>query len=364
MAKSRTFNNFLTGDEEEQLDKVEKYKEKVDWLIGQHETGEKGIKHFQCMFGWKNQKLLTTVKNYNLPHTETIQITEKPFNMLLYCTDETKRDKFTEVIRWGKIPDFKKSKNEFKDITADPVKDLLEAGGSKEDILKRAYEHNQTWYMNNHKKLKTLLDEKIPEPDLATYDIQLFNMKPIQFHAEKHVLLMGPTGVGKTQFALAHFKHPLLVKDKEDYRRFTDQTDGIVMDDIAFKTWLPETLLKLVDTLCTITQQVKYGSVRIPGKIKRIICVNNIDVFWPNGICDDHKRAIARRVDAYYAPKPLFGTSISVLKTFDLLQGISNQVEEAGEDVCDYCEGAHNSDYVCIARRRHIERFETPGEDV
>ncbi|GJQ69835.1 hypothetical protein Trydic_g13318, partial [Trypoxylus dichotomus] len=54
-------------------------------------------------------------------------------------------------------------------------------------------------------------------------------------------VLIGRTGLGKTEYALAHFRQPLHVRDDEDWRRLTRRTDGIVLDDLDFRKWSPAT---------------------------------------------------------------------------------------------------------------------------
>ncbi|GJQ68733.1 hypothetical protein Trydic_g15350, partial [Trypoxylus dichotomus] len=74
---------------------------------------------------------------------------------------------------------------------------------------------------------------------------------------------------------------PLHVRDDEDWRRLTRTTDGIVLDDLDFRKWSPATYLKLLDIAKPVTQNIKYGSVRVPAGTPRFLIVNSMDMLWP-----------------------------------------------------------------------------------
>ena len=46
-------------------------------------------------------------------------------------------------------------------------------------------------------------------------------------------VLWGDSGAGKTAFAVAHFRHPLVCSTLDDLKKFdADVHDGIVLDDV------------------------------------------------------------------------------------------------------------------------------------
>lgn len=342
--KCKVFNTYVSGTIEEQLQKLELYKKVVLWFIGQHEEGKKnGLPHFQLMFGFKWQKSLHAVQTMGLPEGENIQCTKDSLAMKKYVTNKLKRVEGTEPILFGEVPEFKTIKRTLEN-SADPMRDLIEAGGDKVDILKRAKTGNITWYAKNQKQLKAVLNELISDPDNAIYKITDFNVQPLEFKG-KHILLIGKSGVGKTQFALSHFKAPLLIQTKEDWGRYREgTTDGLVMDDLALRNWQTETLIKALNWDVNVTYDVKFGSAVIPGKIPRFVLVNSIKCFWPNGILDEHKAAIARRLECYEVHGKLFGNEISSIVPINIMtpDDVINAMN------CRYCSNYHSRHFRCI----------------
>lgn len=141
--------------------------------------------------------------------------------------------------------------------------------------------------------------------DIALYDISQFNRSPITDFS-KTMVLVGPTGIGKTQYALAHFKNPLLIKDKNDYIRYSRHTDGIIYDDLSFTSWNPMTFLHMVENETAITQDVKFGHVRIRANIPKFILVNSKKLLWPRDIIKETKDACLRRMIIHYMHSPLY----------------------------------------------------------
>lgn len=64
------------------------------------------------------------------------------------------------------------------------------------------------------------------------------------------VVLHGDTLFCKSAYAKAHFEHPLIVRRRDDLKRMSGQTDGIIFDDVNFRDWSAE------DTICLETDRV------------------------------------------------------------------------------------------------------------
>lgn len=107
----------------------------------------------------------------------------------------------------------------------------------------------------------------------------------------KSVMLKGPAGVGKTQFAKSqhHFKNPLFVSHLDGLKRLSDEHDGIIFDDMDFKHLPRTTQIHLVDWDDERDIHVRYGTVTIPAHTPKIFTCN-IDCL------DVTDTAIARRV--------------------------------------------------------------------
>jgi len=50
----------------------------------------------------------------------------------------------------------------------------------------------------------------------------------------KLIIMKGRAGIGKTQFARAHFTKPLTADQNDDLKNFSPEYDGIVLDDLSF----------------------------------------------------------------------------------------------------------------------------------
>lgn len=74
------------------------------------------------------------------------------------------------------------------------------------------------------------------QPDLVPkYKPDSFNC-PLRDVTQGAIHLWGKSGTGKTQYALAHFKKPLLIRHIDDLQKLQPYVkhDGIVFDDVSF----------------------------------------------------------------------------------------------------------------------------------
>lgn len=279
-------------------EKVEKLKEVtgLKYYIGQWEIGGLGgIKHFQCAFGFKDTKKISTV--INLVQEERLELTRDVDKAIKYCTKEEGRD--SDIISWGELPRKK------KDDTNKLLEDALKADTVVE-ALEAVEEKDAYFYMMHKKQLQNYFTEKLWKGDEALYKPEDFNI-PLKKDFSKTLVFIGPTGIGKTQYALAHFKEPLHVRDKVDYARYTPRTDGIVMDDINTAGWNPLTFLKLIEIETAVSQDIKYGSIRIEANTPRIICCNSEELLWPKEMAPETKAACERRLKIYHLNEKLYG---------------------------------------------------------
>ena len=109
----------------------------------------------------------------------------------------------------------------------------------------------------------------------------------------KPTILWGATGIGKTQFAMAHFTNPLVVRHMDTLLELTEEHDGIVFDDMHFKHLPRATQIYLVDWELDAQIHCRYRVARIPARTKRIFTTND-----EGGHCIDiNDAAILRRVE-------------------------------------------------------------------
>lgn len=117
----------------------------------------------------------------------------------------------------------------------------------------------------------------------------------------------GPSDTGKTQWALAHFKNPLVCRDTDDLKDFVPGFhDGIVFDDMSFSHWPRTSVIHLLDWDLDSSIRCRNTNAFIPKHTKKIFTSNTSEdeVFGPQ----EHAKArrITRRlhvIDKLYKKK-------------------------------------------------------------
>jgi hypothetical protein len=112
-------------------------------------------------------------------------------------------------------------------------------------------------------------------------DVDVSRFKPFPEYLKKGkraIVLRGPPGIGKTQWALSLFQRPYLVQEEEDLNRIPGNCDGIVFENLYLgdvrsttHSHPPKTLLEPHD--CWFTFRPRKGRVIkgcMPGDVIRI----------------------------------------------------------------------------------------------
>lgn len=310
MSRSRNFQVVLpyADRREEWLSHLNTLPQ-LEWYTGQLEAScDTGFKHYQLTLGFNQAKSVQTLKN-QLGGNANIEECRDVTASIKYCTKCDKRVSNTALVTFGTIPEKHKRAVE-KKTSSEIIMQCLEMK-SVNEACEWAFKENPDWYMKNQKSLKLILNERINEcEDSGKFQPTEF-VVPLLNNFEKTVVFVGKTGVGKTQYALAHFGNPLLVKTKEDYARFKPGlTDGIIIDDMNTCSWAALTFLKLVENEMPVTMDIKYGSVRIPANMPKIICCNSETLLWPREMEDETKQACLRRMLILEINKPLYKVSL------------------------------------------------------
>lgn len=164
--------------------------------------------------------------------------------------------------------------------------------------------------------------------DEKKYELADFERPPLDLR--KPVLLPGASGVGKTQFAKAHFKYPLVIRSIDQLKKITPNTDGLIFDDMNFGPngldWTPEQMIHILDIDEDAVVKARYVDAIIPKGMRRIF-TTNIDPsgmwldgdeqemdkngdpihLFPRGRNKQHQKAIARRYNLMpYVDEPLW----------------------------------------------------------
>lgn len=164
--------------------------------------------------------------------------------------------------------------------------------------LKRVAEEHATSYVKYYRGLAEWQKKVQPTITVAKYTLADFDHPPLDL--SKTVVLYGPTGIGKTEFALAHFKSPLLVRHLDRLSDLDPTThDGIVFDDMSFTHFPVESRIHLCDMDRPSDIHIRYVIAHIPAGMKRIFTHNTGDVFTKadQDMPESQTAAISRRVN-------------------------------------------------------------------
>ena len=123
--------------------------------------------------------------------------------------------------------------------------------------------HNRTKSVNEHAS--------------DTWTQPLLDLESDKF-LNRACVLTGPAGCGKTSFAKAHFKHPLVCLHLDDLKSIrAGYHDGVVFDDMSF-THLPATsIIHLLDVENTRSIHCRNTNARLPAGMPRMFTINNIN---------------------------------------------------------------------------------------
>lgn len=128
----------------------------------------------------------------------------------------------------------------------------------------------------------------------------IFNTPNLDINTMKRkaIVLIGPTGLGKTQYAIQHFQHPLLVSHIDDLKTLGRHNDGIIFDDMNFGHWPPGACIHLTDLELPRSINVKYGTALLPQETPRIFTTNQqFNELWSDKCSPEQLKAIERRCE-------------------------------------------------------------------
>lgn len=106
-------------------------------------------------------------------------------------------------------------------------------------------------------------------------DCDKARFKTIEWDRETALVLLGPSQCGKTSWACAQFKNPVMVGELNELRGMSwDGVDGIVFDEADFANFKRKTQIFMLDMKYTRTIKVADYTVTIPKGMPRIFCNN------------------------------------------------------------------------------------------
>lgn len=133
-------------------------------------------------------------------------------------------------------------------------------------------------------------------------------VRPLEI-LDKHLLIWGPSGLGKSQYAYAHFGNPLVVpgSDLERIRHLTPDHDGIVFDDCDLRHIFPNKVIGILGRDNTPRAfPCRYANVSIPTTIFYIFTFNEDNPFYDDVCRLSQSVAIDSRIRRVHITESLF----------------------------------------------------------
>lgn len=269
----------------------------VEYLVYQGEVGENGTPHLQGYISLKQrhkwQWIQTIDSCFKTAHFEVAKGTAAQNRE--YCTKDEGR--IEGPYEHGKVP---KGQGARSDLAA--ACELV-----KTRDVKAVAEEYPTVFVKYYKGLDELRKKVQPKTTVVPFEMSKFKREPLEL--KKATLVWGESGTGKTSWALAHFKCPLLVSHVDDLKELDTRVhDGLVFDDMSF-THLPiEARIHLLDTAFERQIHCRYQNAVIPAGVKRIFCHNNDDIFLKTTepVTLAQIAAIDRRLEKVHIVEQLF----------------------------------------------------------
>lgn len=281
-----TLNNY-TREEIDHLRRLGEELVHIRYLCWGEEIGEEGTPHLQGYLELSSKKRFQGVKNM-LGDRFHIELTRKSGETnVRYCKktrdcDTTPNEVFIEfgqLVTQGQRTDLEE------------VKESIENGATEQEI---AQQHFSQWvrYRASFQRYRTLLKRRVSK---AKYPLETFPLawQSIIFSPEKTIILIGESGIGKTEFALAIQPDSLFVSHLDDLKLFDpDIHKGIIFDDVDINHHPRTSQIHILDSTQDRTIHVRYECAFIPKLTPKIFTCNEMP-------CNISDPAIRRRVEVH-----------------------------------------------------------------
>jgi hypothetical protein len=295
-----TVNNW-TDEEYTLLESLAESNEVKYMVIGK-EVGEQGTPHLQIMFSLVKKKRRDQVAAL-LPHrwNEEQQkdvpiwfehVMHGDINMANYCKEDG------DYREWGVCP-VKKNKPK-GDST---YSDAFNAPTVREGMAIVRAQRPRDAAIHGLAIEKNLSAARAPlfKPE---YTLDDFNKEPLVL--DKSMLVWGPSGLGKSQYVLAHFKNPLVITHMDGLRTLSPDHDAIVFDDMSFSHYPIETVIHLLDIDLPRDIHIRYGTAHIPAHTVKVFTHNTFNPFYKVEADQEQQNAVERRLKRFNVTQQLF----------------------------------------------------------
>ena len=175
---------------------------------------------------------------------------------------------------------------------------LNEASNARAGMHMLMVEHPYIYYSMGA-RVEAMLQARLGDTSAKEYELKDFSRSPLQL-GDGPIVLHGISGAGKTEFAVAHFNHPFIVRRRDDLKRIGMLTDGIIFDDMTFSAWDPEEVIFLLSWTKMRSLGARYSDAIIPARTPLIFTTNMgmagpYDTIFPRGRNAQQAVAIERR---------------------------------------------------------------------
>lgn len=247
-----TVNNYTSTDEQLFQDL------NVRFIIYGRETGDNGTPHLQGFLQLEKKKRFTGMKKIHpKAHWEPMRSTVH--DCITYCSkqDQSPFRKGEPIIK-GQRTDIAS----FVDAIEESPRTQKELIKTFPHVMARYPQFAHTVQKTFHPRInKAKYPPRWPLQEFCSY------VKPLVF--------IGAPGIGKTQYAKAHFEKPLLISGLDELRDYnSEEHDGIIFDDIDLDRLPRHIQIHLTDYEDDRGINVKYGTVIIPAGTKKIFTLN------------------------------------------------------------------------------------------
>lgn len=286
------------------------------------EVGEQGTPHLQAFVSFAKQVRGSTLAKI-WPRAHMSVAKASPWINWLYCSkgEQPKSEwkayrekgpnygKNAQFFFFGTRPEAPKKASTYRDLN-DVVKEcygLLEDG-----TVQSAMDHLKVHRPADHAKYNAQFRNAFTsEKKVKTYE-HLYTdtdfVRPLEI-LDKHILIHGPSELGKTQYAAAHFINPLVIvgSDLERIRLLTPDHDGIVFDDCDLRHFSPSQVIGILGRdNAPRSFPCRYNNVPLPSNMRYIFTFNDDNPFYHSTCSVAQQQAIRSRYRSVHVTERLF----------------------------------------------------------
>lgn len=188
--------------------------------------------------------------------------------------------------------------------------DVLEAA-SYDDALEVLRQAEPKEYILKHREIVDFFTRYFAPEFVPTYGPDAFNRAPIDWDdipLRNSVVIVGPPGLGKTHYAIAQLgEKPFLCTHIDCLRKFNPHVHtGILLDEVSINAWPVTAVINILDRELPRDIHVRYATVHMPPKVKKIFCCNSLKSIMPKDMDEDQDAAVQNRMEIISVTERLY----------------------------------------------------------